>query len=272
MSDLISIYLAHLLSLGRTDATLSTYAEMLRRLDRDLPYGVASTTTAELRDWVFAPGLARGTLALRRTIVAGFFTWATDPDDPYLDFNPAQRLPKVTVHARARRAPSDADLADLLGRSSGQHRLLFTLAAFAGLRCIEIAALDREHVTDESVWVQGKGSKERLIPAHPALWAAVRDLPPGPLLRHDDGERLTRRSVMRMGNQAMDKLGHPEITMHDWRRWFATKAYEASGRDLRVVQELLGHSSPAVTQRYVAVRSDRKVSAVAGLPDCGAQR
>lgn len=271
-ADLIALYLAHLAGLGRTEATLSTYGHALRQADRDLPYGLASASADELTAWVFAPGSSMANRHVRRAAVVGLYTWATDEDHPRLDFNPARRLPPVKVPTRASRAPGDPRIAEILRAVPKAYRLLFLLAAFAGLRCIELAALDREHVTQDAVWVQGKGGKQRLVPCHPLIWAAVRDLPPGPLLTGTDGRRLDRRQVSSLGNRVLRQLGHGDLGMHDLRRWFGTSAYEASGRDIRVVQELLGHSSVAVTQRYIATRTASLASAVAALPTCGAER
>lgn len=43
----------------------------------------------------------------------------------------------------------------------------------------------------------------------------------------------------------------PPWTTHDLRRMFTTRAYDQGGRDLRAVQELLGHSDPTTTTKYV---------------------
>lgn len=53
--------------------------------------------------------------------------------------------------------------------------------------------------------------------------------------------------------------------MHQFRHRFATQAYEAV-RDIRVVQELLGHEDLNTTLRYVGVNRDRQAAAVRGLP------
>lgn len=55
-----------------------------------------------------------------------------------------------------------------------------------------------------------------------------------------------------------------EATMHQLRHWFATKTYRAS-KDIRVVQELLGHSSPTVTAVYAAFAPEDAVAAVRAL-------
>lgn len=138
------------------------------------------------------------------------------------------------------------------------------IAAFGGARCVEISNLNREHVTDEEMELLGKGGRTRVVPTHELIWQAVKDLPPGPIAVASDGSRLTRHDVSRLGNRRIGQLGHG-ITMHQLRHFFGTEAYEACGHDLLVVQELLGHASPATTQIYVQPSRAGMKRAVAGL-------
>lgn len=270
--DLIAEYHQHLeelLDLGRISPnTITTYIGILRHMDRELPAGVASANTDELRDWIKDGGRNIKTRSLYRTAVVGFFRWATSPLDPMLDYNPTQLLPSVRVPRGVARPIRTSQLDDILARASRPYQLPFKLAALAGLRCIEIAGLDTGHVTADELWVScGKGGKERLVPTHPMIWAEVQRLPAGPVARLRDGRRADRTNVAVNCNRHLHTtLGYAEITMHRLRHWFGTEAYEASGKDIRATQELLGHSNPATTQGYIAVRSGPKRSAVSGLP------
>lgn len=57
-----------------------------------------------------------------------------------------------------------------------------------------------------------------------------------------------------------------EATMHQTRHWFGTQLYIAT-RDLRLVQEMMGHASPSTTAGYAAFASDTADAAVAALPE-----
>lgn len=267
--DFIAAFADHLVELRRADSTIETYVGVLRDADATLPMGLICATEDELRQWLRARKWTKATAQLRTVIFRVFFSWACDPRrSPRLDFNPAAYLPSVKVPRRYPRPAPTGELAEILRQAQQPYRRLFVLAAFAGARCIELAALDRAHVNEQITLLHGKGDTSRLVPTHPQIWAEVRDLPPGPVLRSPStGGRKTRRQVAQTGNHALDRMGYGHITMHMLRHWFATEAYEASDEDLRAVQELLGHASPNTTQIYVQVNRRRMAAAVAGLPD-----
>jgi integrase/recombinase XerC len=165
------------------------------------------------------------------------------------------------------RAIDDEQLRSILGRARQPYVDWFKIAAYTGARCIEISNLDREHITKEEAWIHGKGRKDRLVPTHPLVWEMVQHLPAGPVAVDADGGRLDRRQISQRGNYYITHtLKIAGVTMHDLRRWFGTRTYEASGCDIRAVQELLGHAQVNTTQRYIATSAKRKAAAVAGLP------
>ncbi|MFC0410773.1 tyrosine recombinase XerC [Roseomonas elaeocarpi] len=140
---------------------------------------------------------------------------------------------------------------------------LFTLLYGCGLRISEALSLDIRDVprAGQALRVRGKGGKERLVPMLPvvaeALLASLRHRPgaPGtaPLFLGAKGERLND-AVARKVIQNYRRLANlPEhATPHAMRHSFATHLL-GGGADLRVIQELLGHSSLSTTQRYAAV-------------------
>lgn len=261
----IDEFLLHLADLDRAAATTQTYEGVLRRMDRDLG-GLQDSCADEIKAWINGGARSKGTRATYRAAVNSFFTWACNPADPRLDFNPMGLVPTVKVQRRTRPPAPEPELADILARAARPYRDWFVLASFGGLRCTEIAQLDRGDVTEESMRLLGKGDKERVVPTHPVAWAAVLDLPPGPVARNAIGGRATRQEISWRGNRYLHKsLGYPQITMHAFRRRFGTKVYEASGYDVRLVQELLGHSSPATTALYVAVAAPARARAVRRL-------
>jgi integrase/recombinase XerC len=262
----IDRYLAHLRTIGRSASTIGDYGDVLRRIDREVPAGLASAHSDELSDWIFVDGRRPATRAVYRAACVGFFAWATDPASPVLDFDPTRWLPKVKVPARAARPIPTAVLADILARANPPFRTWYLLASGGGLRCCEIAALDREHVTDTEIWVQGKGGRERLVPTHPAVWAGIRGLPAGPVARTARG-RATRQAVAHRGNRHLQyTLGYQGVSMHRLRHWYGTHVYAAAGGDVLVAKELLGHAFVSTTQVYVEVAAVKKQAAAAALP------
>lgn len=277
MSDLIAEYAAHLaaeaaegIDTALSPRTITDYVGILRRADRDLPNGLASANTPELRAWIFTPTRGPSTRLTYRSAIAGFFDWACsppdDPDNPWLDYDPTARLPRVRRRRRRQHAPSTATVTDILRRAGQPYRLWFALAAYAGLRCVEISRMDRQHATADQLWVpSGKGDKERWVPTHPALWRMLADLPAGPVATRD-GVRLTPQQVAHAGNHQLRMRLMVPVRMHGLRRWCATEAYLQT-LDIRAVQEVLGHSSLATTELYVDVGRQQRKRAVAALPD-----
>ena len=152
-------------------------------------------------------------------------------------------------------------------------RAILEVLYSCGVRLGEIQTMDLPHVnfTSKEILVRGKGSKERwVLFGQPAATALRRYLdegrpqlairPESALFLNRYGARLSRRSmeklVGRYGIQAQTTLGvHPHTLRHS----FATHMLEG-GADLRVIQELLGHSSPSTTQIYTHVTKQEALS------------
>lgn len=147
-------------------------------------------------------------------------------------------------------------------------RAMLELLYGAGLRISELVALDVDDVElDEEPYVRvlGKGGKERTVPlgryacsavdtylrtGRPAL-ASKRSR--AALLLNQRGGRLTRQGCAQILKTYARRAGiQSRVTPHTLRHSFATHLLEG-GADVRVVQELLGHSSVATTQIYTLV-------------------
>lgn len=270
-NPLIDEYLRHLLEdLRRASTTITTYREILNRMDAEMPEGIEAANADEIKDWINTGDRADATRALYRAAAAGFFKWANDPwrEEQYkLTFDPMVMVPTVTVPETEPIPVDDDQVAHLLRDGGEPYRGWFTLAAYGGLRCIEIAALGRRHVTEKALRVHGKGGKRRTVPTHRKVWELVRDLPDGYVVRNSRGAGMTRQGLSIRGGGRIHELGYAELSMHDLRGWFATKAYIASKHNLEVVRRLLGHSSVATTQRYLRFADPARAEAVDGIPE-----
>lgn len=92
-----------------------------------------------------------------------------------------------------------------------------------------------------------------MLPIHPRVQEALDALPlarAGPLWRGRFGEVVTPSALSKRMNRYLKGLGIT-ATAHQLRHMFATEVYRLS-RDLRLTQELLGHSDPATTAIYTA--------------------
>lgn len=111
--------------------------------------------------------------------------------------------------------------------------------------------------------VRGKGDKERYVPVSPRAWGAISTAyvramisPDGKLIHYQD--RSARKAITTLGRYANLKR---QISSHDLRATYATILSE-NGVNIRVIQELLGHSSVATTEIYTGVGADALKQAV----------
>jgi integrase/recombinase XerC len=268
----IGRYLAHL----RTERRLSPHTEAAYR--RDLDALAAFCDGEKIADWrrldnfhlrTFAArehrdGLGPRSVQRRLSAVRGFFNYLIR--EKALEANPAadirapksaKRLPKTldvdqVATLLARRAPDP-----LARRDLAMLELLYS----SGLRLSELAGLDVTDLdlADRTVRVLGKGSKTRVLPvgrkAAQALSAWLADRAglargAGALFVGQGGRRLGTRAIQRrIGRWAAASGLNVPVHPHLLRHSFATHLLESS-RDLRGVQELLGHADISTTQVY----------------------
>ncbi|MGE5596991.1 MAG: site-specific tyrosine recombinase/integron integrase [Hyphomicrobiales bacterium] len=233
---------------------------------------------AELRE----AGIVAASITRRTSTIHGFYRYlqregATDRDLLYGVALPKKpkRLPKVLTEKRLAELLAAPDTSTPQGL---RDRAILELLYGGGLRISELAALDTSSI-DLDEWaaiVHGKGSKERLVLfGQPAMHALEAYLERGrPELARDAeaalflnrfGRRLTARSIQSLVKRHALAAGIPEdVHPHLLRHSFATHLLDG-GADLRVVQDLLGHSSPNTTQIYthVSQRRQAEVSAKA---------
>lgn len=190
--------------------------------------------------------------------------------------NPAKRLPKAITLSEveqllAASGPEPGEESALaLDLIKLRDRALLELLYATGGRVSEIINLDLDDLLDKSlIRLFGKGSKERVVPVgsyaqraidaylvrvRPTLAAAGRGTPA--VFLNQRGTRLSRQTAWQIISGAADRAGLAgHISPHTLRHSFATHLLEG-GADVRVVQELLGHSSVATTQIYTLVTVD----------------
>lgn len=189
--------------------------------------------------------------------ISCYFRWAITEELAEVD--PTVRIARPRMRKLTPRPMDEVrELAPALARAEPEMRAWLLLASYQGMRCQEIAGMERGDVLEDRdppviVVVCGKGDKERVLPLHPEVAAALQalDLPTsGPLWRDRFGRPLTASSLSKRVNRYLRRVG-VKATAHQGRHYFATRVYALS-KDLRMTQELLGHSDPATTAIYAA--------------------
>lgn len=283
LSEAVEDFAEHLqLVRGRSASTVRAYRTDLLDLAASVP-DFDSFTLNALRAWLaqaVQEGKSRATLARRTASVRAFSAWATRAG--YLNQDVAARLasptvrrplPDVLSNDQAEdvvTAPSDSDTdqAPVAVRDAAMLELLYA----TGIRVAELCGLNTGDVDlgRRTARVTGKGDKERTVPFGDAAAEATRRWLDSarPHLDAGDGEagdalflgvrgkRIDPRQVRRVVDKFGSAAGVGRLRPHDLRHSAATHLLEG-GADLRVVQELLGHSSLQTTQLYTHVSAQR---------------
>jgi site-specific recombinase XerD len=267
----------------RTSIAYALDAEQLARWASSRGLEPTAVDVRSLRRYVASlteGGLAPASVARKLASLRGLFgvqvTLGEREENP-ADLLSAPKRPQTLP--RVLKASEVAVLLDRIpaaGPLALRDRALFELAYAAGLRAEELVMLDTVSLDfdGETVRVEGKGGKTRLVPVgehaaralerwlasgRPALAPVGRD--PGALFLSKTGRRLSTSDVRRrlrtwsrLASREAPALvqAHPHALRHS----FATHLLEG-GADLRVIQELLGHASISTTQVYTRVESER---------------
>jgi site-specific recombinase XerD len=212
--------------------------------------------------------VTRKLAAIRR-----YFAWhirngtlKTDPTTGVRTPSGTGRLPKVLTKEQLN-ALLTCSNPDVPEWKSSRDTALIELLYGSGLRVSEVCSIDTGSINERNntVVVMGKGSKQRQIPvSEPSVlavkhWLKFRNevvsnlnLNSAALFLNARGQRLAPRDVRRIIDERALTPTHP----HALRHTYATHLLD-NGADLRAVQELLGHSDVATTQRYTQVSKER---------------
>jgi integrase/recombinase XerC len=205
------------------------------------------------------------TLSMETSGVREFYKWTVW--EGYRTDDPTLRLRSPRVRQRRPRPIADAQLALALRQADPEKLAILALAGFAGFRAGEIAQLEWSEVDFAGrllTILDGKGGKYRTVPMASVLAGILAALgrQHGPVIRRLDGRggSTLAHSISHRANDYLHSLGIT-ATLHQLRHRFGTAMYAAC-RDIRAVQEAMGHSSPVTTAGYVAVADGVTADAV----------
>ena len=269
---------AHALT-SLSDNTVAAYTSDVRsfaawcaRSELLEPASVKRTTVRRYLAHLTTRQFARRSIARKTAAIRRYFRWLVAQG--VVGADPTSG---VSVPAGGGRLPRVLDQRELSGLLDGplgddepdwrrrRDDAVLELLYGSGLRVGELCGLQVSSVsvTTGAANVWGKGSKERRVPlSEPAIaalrsWLAVRHEVLEPeagdvLFGNERGRPLTPRDVRRIVDRRSPSPTHP----HALRHTFATHLLDG-GADLRAVQELLGHTDVATTQRYTHVSRER---------------
>ncbi|MDR1393203.1 MAG: tyrosine recombinase XerC [Bifidobacteriaceae bacterium] len=273
---------------GLAPLTISAYRrdtlDLLQRLVIESDADLGQIVLDDLRDWLMfhmKQGDAKSSLARRGASIKRFLGWATEQGRVMT--NAASRLRTPAAERYLPRTLTQREAGTVMDQAAAlaaggdpiaqRDHALVELIYATGIRVSEAVSLDLEalDLDRRMVRVLGKGNKERVVPfGRPAALALAAWLEHGrpDLLRTTGGAartavflgargaRLDARQARVAVHRAAQRAGVEDLAPHGLRHSAATHLLEG-GSDLRSVQEMLGHSSLATTQRYTHVTAER---------------
>ena len=279
---LIEGYLDELrLLYGRSSNTVDAYYRDLRKVNEMLVIqgkGFLGAQDCDVRELLLKlkSEMADSSIARLMSVLRNFYRWLVDsgsldsspvgdievPKIPYL-------LPEVISTEEVERLIAAIDVRSATGM---RDRVIVELLYGSGLRVSEATSLDLNDLVDSQgiIRVIGKGQKTRLVPLTGICESVLSnyifdgyrstlqgDKRTAAVFLSTRGTRLSRQAIWQMvRNYALNAGIRTAIHPHTLRHSCATHMVNG-GADIRVVQELLGHSSLATTQIYTHVNPER---------------
>jgi len=210
-------------------------------------------------------GMNKTTVGRRLSCIRSFFKFLHR--EGYIKSNPAKLVSNPKVSKLLPRFLSVDEVFSLVEKPEGigfipvRNKAILELLYSSGLRVSELSGLNIEdlNIKESLIKIRGKGKKERIVPVGSKAIDALKSyMIERMLLKSKDkalflnrmGTRLTDRGVRRIVvKYARDLAMYGQISPHTIRHTFASHLIQG-GADLRVIQELLGHSSLSTTQKY----------------------
>lgn len=277
-----STYLKNVRNLS--DATISAYSSDLREFFAVMGfyYGVNEITLRDVETVYIANLVASGNCAASRSrklsSVRAFYKWAVK--NGIVNNNPVSEIEMPKIEKKSVKAMSFNDVENVIEEAKNDsHENSFrdlavvSLMFSTGIRRAELTEIKLKDLNIEEgvMIVHGKGSKDRMAYFNDTTRAIMSEYinvhrkfyktheKSDYLFVSERGSKLCLSTVNRIVNRYLELAGikNKGFTVHSTRKAFATAVYENTG-DIFAVQQLLGHSSPSTTQRYVGVAEYRK--------------
>lgn len=278
ISTHLDVFISHLaIERGLAKNTLAAYRADLNSLSSFLEENKLELNSESIRQFFTANKASLATSDRQLSCFKTYFRYLADEgiitDDPTFGMhskNKVLRLPKALSNQQIN------ILIDNLPRTTPaeiRDILMIELLYGTGVRISEAVAIDLDDIDLEHLWIKikfGKGAKQRLVPIGSQLKKILEDYQVqarpelvknrsrvSALFVSQRGSRLTRQAAWLIIKKAAALANLPiQISPHSFRHSFATHLL-AGGADIRVVQELLGHSVVTTTQIYTKVNIDQ---------------
>jgi integrase/recombinase XerC len=269
MTEYIDKFLRYLeIERGVSPHTIRAYRKDLNNFFKDVKIEPDKVDMIDVRGFIaeqIKAGFNKTTVSRRLAGIRSFFKFLIR--EGYIMSNPAKLVPSPKIPKTLPRFLSVDDVFSLIEKPEGigfipvRDKAILELIYSSGLRVSEVSGVNVDDLSTKEglIKVRGKGKKERILPVGSKAVDALKSYMVERILMksknralflNKTGTRLTDRGVRRiLVKYAKASNIHGRIGPHTLRHTFATHLLQG-GADLRVIQELLGHSSLSTTQKY----------------------
>jgi len=251
---------------------LKQFQEILK--DKDVE-NITKADIAKFRMYLQAKKLKNSSIARKIASINTFFKYLIDMD--LLETSPITKSHRPKISNKIPEALTHEEVQKLINESDNlMDKVLILFLVSTGLRASEVLGIHRQDIIierDKSLYtidsllhdinesdiafikVQGKGNKERLVPITGKTLTIFAEY-----LKKHTFDKVFPLSYISLWKRikSLGKKLNLELHPHKLRHTSATLALQ-SGAELRVIQQLLGHSSPTTTARYTKVNKEQLV-------------
>lgn len=254
-SPLAHAHLSAITLAGMRPRTITARAAVLDAFERGLdPRHLADATRLDIEAYLSRP-LAPESRRTYRSHLRGFYRWCVEEE--LLSHDPTERVRPIRVPRGVPRPVSDEELSVALTLADRRMRCWLLLMALAGLRCMEVAALEPRDLLNTSTGPilhmrVTKGGSPATVPLHDAVVTALRQQP----IRNGLWWEVSAGTLSTQVNRYLRGCG-VRGTAHSLRHHAGTMWYEASGRDMLTTAALMRHARIDTTAIYAKLSSGR---------------
>lgn len=283
MENYVVDFLEALKADGKSKCTIEAYRGDLKAFcehfkENDI---INSIRYADLREWankMESKGFSASSRARKISSVKSFFKYLSKME--IIDRNPAESLETPKIEKRQPIVISNDDASEVLfhAKNDGGSEMFYfrdysimATFLFTGIRREELTNITLHDVdlNNDTILIHGKGNKQRKVYINDTLHAILAEyikVYRKRISKAKDSrflfpsccsEKVSVKTVNNIVNKFFESAGikRDGISAHVLRKRFATSAFDAT-HDIMTVSKLLGHSSPTVTERYIAVNED----------------
>lgn len=276
MNEYIILYLDHLKYERKlSENTINSYRDNLKQFETYFEgKNILHLTDTDLKEFIFNLDKTEKTKAHYLTVLNSFYNFLID--ESKLNTNPCETIkqPKLPKKLPNYLTIEEVDkLLDLRLNNplAYRNKAMLELLYSTGIRITELVELKLNNIdfTDELIRVMGKGSKERIIPLgeeaikYLKLYVnqyrnlILKTKTSNYLFINNFGNKMSRQGFFKILKKECEIQGiNKNISPHTLRHSFATHMLN-NGADLRVIQELLGHSDISTTQIYTHISKEK---------------